>query len=159
LQHQSNAVTQSEQALSELWFELPIGPVSYFVPERGLDTDFFWTSGADGKLRLITCADCGYITHPPGPRCARCMSVNVAPVPVSGRGSLFAWTVSVQAFMPGLDPYCVAQVQLDEQDDLHLTTQVVDVGVHELRVGLPVEVLFVSGPQDIFLPFFRPVRP
>jgi hypothetical protein len=35
----------------------------------------------------------------------------------------------------------------------------VDVGVHELRVGLPVEVLFVSGPQDIFLPFFRPVRP
>lgn len=77
---------------------------------------------------------------------------------MSGRGTLYAWTVSLQAFLPGLGPYCVALVQLAEQDDVRLTTQLVDVSVGDLRVGLPVEVVFVDGADGLRLPFFRPVR-
>jgi uncharacterized OB-fold protein len=152
-----DAVAEAEEGLRGLRFPLPTEPVRFFQPEAGIGTAAFWEGARNGELRLTRCAVCDYITHPAGPRCARCGSADCAPAPVSGRGTLFAWTVSVQAFMPGLQPYCVALVQLEEQEDLRLTSQLVDAGVEDLRVGLPVEVVFVDAVGDLRLPFFRPV--
>jgi uncharacterized protein len=155
----ANAVTEAERGLHGLWFPLPTEPVRFFQPERGIGTAAFWDGVDAGELRILRCRSCGYRTHPAGPRCGRCRSAEVAPEPVSGEATLFAWTVSIQAFLPGLQPYCVALVQLAEQDDLRLTTQIVDAAVEDLRVGLPVEVVFVDGTDGLRLPFFRPVRP
>jgi uncharacterized protein len=154
----ANAVTEAEQGLRGLRFPLPTEPLRFFQPEAGIGTAAFWDGAREGELRLVRCAVCGYITHPGGPRCGRCGSADCAPAPVSGRGTLYAWTVSLQAFMPGLQPYCVALIQLEEQEDLRLTSQLVDAGVEDLVVGLPVEVVFVDGAGDLRLPFFRPVR-
>jgi uncharacterized OB-fold protein len=155
----ADAVTASEQDLAGLRFPLPTEPLRYFRPEAGIGTAAFWNGAREGELRLVRCADCGYVTHPAGPRCARCGSTEVAPSAMSGRGILYAWTVSLQAFLPGLPPYCVALVQIEEQEDLRLTSQLVDATVEDLRVGLPVEVVFVDGADGLRLPFFRPVRP
>lgn len=37
------------------------------LPETTLATDWFWTSGADGHLRMQGCTDCGKFVHPPVP--------------------------------------------------------------------------------------------
>jgi len=153
-----NAVTESERELHGLRFPMPTEPLRFFQPERGIGTAAFWDGAQAGELRLVRCGACGYWTHPAGPRCARCGSADLAPAPVSGRGTLFAWTVSLQAFLPGLQPYCLALVQLDEQEDLRLTSQLVEVAVEDLRAGLPVEVVFVDGAGGLRLPFFRPLR-
>jgi uncharacterized OB-fold protein len=155
---QADAVTAAEDGLRGLAFPVPSEPVRFFRPEAGRGTAAFWDGARAGELRIARCTACGYFLHPPGPSCPRCGSRDVAPEAVSGRGVLFAWTVSIQAFLPGLGPYCVALVQLAEQEDLRLTSQLVDASVEDLRVGLPVEVVFVDGGGDLRLPFFRPVR-
>ena len=155
----ADAVTAAEAPLSGLRFPLPTEPLHYFRPAAGIGTADFWAGTREGELRLVRCGACGYVTHPAGPRCARCGSTDVAPSAMSGRGTLFAWTVSLQAFLPGLPPYCIALVALEEQEDLRLTSQLVDASVADLRVGLPVEVVFVDGADGLRLPFFRPVRP
>ena len=34
---------------------------------------FFWTSGADGKLRFLRCTQCQNYLHPPVPVCDKCL--------------------------------------------------------------------------------------
>lgn len=149
---------RSEEVLQGLRFDVPSGPLPFLEPVRDGDTDFFWRSEEDGVLRLLACRDCGYITHPPGPRCGRCRGTAVEPRPVSGRGTVWAWTINVQPFIPGLPPFCVASVQIHEQDDVRITAQLVDCTSDEIEVDLPVEVLFGEGPGGVRVPMFRPVR-
>lgn len=120
-------------------------------------TDFFWTSGADGRLRLLTCADCGYRTHPAGPVCARCLSRDVAPQPVSGRGTILTCTVNVQQWVAGQGPYLIALVGLDEQDDLRLTTNIVDADPWSVSVGDRVRVRFLTR-HGFYYPVFSKVE-
>lgn len=148
----------ADALLQGLRFALPEDPLPALQPARDPDTDWYWRCEDDGVLRLLTCGTCGYLSHPPGPRCARCHSTDVAPRPVSGRGTVWAWSVNLQPFLPGLPPFCIASVQIEEQDDVRLTTQLVDCVYEDVREGLPVEVVFVEGAGGVRLPFFRPAR-
>jgi len=57
--------------------------------------------------------------------------------------------------MPGLDvPYVLAVVQLDEQDDLRLLTNILSCPPAEVTIGMPVEVEFMER-GDAFIPVFR----
>ena len=55
---------------------------------------FFWTSGADGKLRFVRCTACQNYIHPPVPVCDKCLSMEQEVVAVSGRATLAAVTVT-----------------------------------------------------------------
>ena len=44
---------------------------------------------------------------------------------------------------------------IDEQDDVRLTTNLVDVEPDDVRIGMPVEVVFEHN-DDVYLPLFRP---
>jgi uncharacterized OB-fold protein len=129
--------------------------MSWPIPATTDDTATFWTGGREGHLMITTCDDCGRRTHPPSPRCAYCFSENVAPQPVSGRGRVYSFTINRRQWQPGLDvPYVIAVVELDEQSDVRLLTNVVDCPPEEVHIGMPVEVLFEErGP--VFLPIFR----
>jgi uncharacterized OB-fold protein len=117
-------------------------------------TDFFWASGADGHLRFLTCAECGYRTHPAGPVCARCLSQNLAPQPVSGLATVLTLTVNVQQWNAGQQPYVIAVVGPDEQDDLRLTTNIVDCDPWSVAIGDRVQVAFLHR-HGYFYPLFR----
>jgi uncharacterized OB-fold protein len=153
----TDQAARSESVLAGLRFEIPTEPIPTFVPARSDDTEFFWRGPGD-VLRMLTCGACGRITHPPGPVCGYCRSRDVAPQPVSGRGTVYAWTVNVQPFVPGLLPYCAALVTIDEQADVKITTQLVDCTNEDIHAGMPVEVLFVAGLDGTRIPFFRPVQ-
>lgn len=116
----------------------------------------FWTGGEQGELRFMRCDDCGYLNHPPTPICPRCRSKSLAPHTVSGRATVHTFTVNHQAWMPGPElPYVVAIVDIPEQDDLRLTTNIVGCAPEDVHVGMPVEVTF-EHHDDVWIPLFRP---
>jgi uncharacterized OB-fold protein len=120
----------------------------------------FWTGGANGELRFWRCQDCGYYIHPPQPLCPRCHSKRLATEAVSGRATLASFSINHQAWMPGPElPYVVAIVELPEQDALRLTTNLVNCPHDDIRVGMPVRVVFEHHPDpdgDIYIPLFEP---
>jgi len=118
---------------------------------------YFWTSGADGRLRLLRCGDCSAWLHPPGPVCPRCQSQNLAPQVLSGHATVEAVTVNHQAWTPDMQvPYAIARVTLDEDPGVRLTTRIVGVPAEAVAIGLRVKVRFVLA-EDLFLPFFEPL--
>ena len=126
------------------------------LPRLTPETSFFWTSGASGTLRVLRCAACSRWLHPPTPDCRACGSTEVRPEPVSGRAALWSATTSYQKLLPQVEvPYTVAIVALEEQDDLHLTTRLVDVAPEDVAVGMPLQVRFEEH-GEVFLPLFGP---
>ncbi|HEX8805166.1 MAG TPA: OB-fold domain-containing protein [Acidimicrobiales bacterium] len=116
----------------------------------------FWTGGADGALRFWRCRACGCWLHPPGPRCPRCLSKDLAVAEASGDAVVHTFTVNHQPWIPGLDPpYVVAVVELPEQPGLRLTTALVGVEPDDVAIGLPVHVTF-ERHEDVWIPLFAP---
>jgi uncharacterized protein len=127
------------------------------VPLLNDENRAFWTGGRDGELRIVRCNDCGYYIHPPSPRCPRCLSDDVEPTAVSGRGVVYTYTVNEREWSPGLEvPYAIAIVQLDEQTDLRLMTNIVGCAPVDVAIGMPVQVAF-REQGDAFVPVFKPV--
>lgn len=131
------------------------GPPLRLLPRLDDTNRFFWTSGADGRLRFLRCRACDRFVHPPGPRCPWCLSEAMSPEPVSGRAVLESFTVNHQAWIPGSEPYVIAWVSIVEQPDVRLTTNLVGVDPGELRVGTQMQVVFEHN-DDVYLPLFGP---
>jgi uncharacterized OB-fold protein len=117
---------------------------------------FFWTSGADGRLRFLRCSACSYFVHPPTSYCPNCGGRDVAPHVVAGRAKVYSFTVNHQPWDGTTDRYIIGVVEMDEQPGLRLMTNVVDVAPDDMRIGMPVEVVFEDHPP-VYLPVFRPV--
>jgi acetyl-CoA acetyltransferase/uncharacterized OB-fold protein len=133
--------------LSEPWRPLP------FVTPL---TDFYWKSGADGQLRVQECQACAALVHPPKPICPHCRGGELTVRTVSGRATLFGFSVSHRFQLPGLpSPTIVAQVALEEDPRVKLTTRLVDCGQEDLQLGMRMEVEF-EQVQDVWLPLFHP---
>lgn len=125
------------------------------VPPALDDTNrFFWTSGADGRLRFLRCQACGYYLHPPTPWCPECASNDLAPEAVSGRGVVHSFTVNHQPWDGDATPYVVALVELDEQTGLRLTSNIVHCDVDDVAIDLPARVVF-ERRGDVFFPLFE----
>jgi uncharacterized OB-fold protein len=126
------------------------------LPKLDDENRFFWTSGADGKLRFMHCDACDYYIHPPSPLCPKCLGKNVAPKAVSGAGTVRTCTINHQPFAPGMvTPFAIAVVNLAEQDDLNLTTNILETAPDDVRIGMPVQVAF-EAHGEIHVPLFKP---
>jgi uncharacterized OB-fold protein len=134
------------------------GPSFRLLPRLSDDNRFFWTSGADGILKFLRCNACHFFNHPPGPICRRCLSRDLTPEAVSGRGRVETFSVNYQQWIPGSEPYIIAWVSIDEQPDIRLTTNLIDVEPDDVYVGMEVEVAFEHN-DDVYIPLFRPLAP
>jgi uncharacterized OB-fold protein len=115
----------------------------------------FWTGGAQGELLLPRCEPCDRWLDPGEPSCERCGGALVHEA-VSGRGTVFAFTVNAQAWTPDLAvPFVVALVELEEQEDLRLPTNIVGCEPDAVRIGMPVRVLF-EHQGEAYVPLFEP---
>ena len=125
------------------------------LPRLDSENRFFWTGGADGKLRLLRCQDCAAFIHPPRPVCRQCLSENVAPEVVAGTGTVDTFTVNYQEWRPGLEvPYVIARVAIDGAPGVYLTTNIVGCSVDAVQIGDRVRVTF-EQQGEIYLPLFE----
>ena len=115
----------------------------------------FWTGGARGQLLIQWCGACRRWVHPPRATCPACGGP-LEPRPVSGRGTVFTFTVNRQAFRPDLPvPYVIAIVELEEQSGLRFTTNIVGCDPGAVSIGMPVIVAFEQA-GEAWVPVFRP---
>lgn len=131
------------------------------APQRTLpavdnDTRAYWTGGGAAKLLIYRCSNCRYYIHPPVGFCPKCESRLVAPEAVSGKGSVATYTVNHKQWVPELPtPYVLALVELAEQADVRLTTNIVNCPPETVRIGMAVRVLF-EQVEDLWVPLFEP---
>ncbi|MBI3785073.1 MAG: OB-fold domain-containing protein [Deltaproteobacteria bacterium] len=130
------------------------------VPVPNFDNAGFWEGCRNHELRIQRCCACSALRHHPRPLCPACNSSDYDWHKVSGRGTLYTFTIvhgpTLAAFAAHA-PYNVAVVQLDEGP--YLVTNIVEYNGTPLRIGLPVEVVFNDVDATISLPKFRPVKP
>lgn len=128
------------------------------LPQLNETNRFFWTSGADGRLRMQRCAACRHWVHPAGAICPQCLGRELAPEVLSGLATVEAVTLNHQPWLPGVEvPYAIAIVHLDEQPGLNLTTNIVGMPPEQVCIGQRVEVTF-EHVEDVFVPLFRPLN-
>lgn len=127
------------------------------APEPDEASKPFFDGALDGKLMLMRCTNCGTVRLPSRQHCDKCLSDGYEWVQSSGRGTLHTFGVMHQryhpAFVPDI-PYNVAVVELDEGP--RMVTNIVEAANEDLRVGMPVEVVF-EPREDVALPKFRPL--
>jgi uncharacterized OB-fold protein len=97
---------------------------------------------------------------PPGPFCPRCRSQALDWPELSGRGSLFTYTVVHHPVLPVLAdcvPYAVAAVRLEGGDGVRLVGNLVGIDAEDIRVGMPVDLEWADIRPGVSVPRFRPV--
>ncbi len=120
-------------------------------------TEFYWTGGADGTLRIQRCNACGRLNHPSGPVCLVCRSFDMGIAEVSGRATVAGFTVNHHQWLPGfVPPYVIAVVQLDDDPDVRITTNIVGCPIEAVVIGMRVEVTF-EHQDAVWFPLFRPI--
>lgn len=122
-------------------------------------TAFFWEGAKQNKLVIQQCNNCHKFQHWPEPVCHHCLSFDLGHGEVSGRGTVYSYEIATQAFHPYFEdklPFVIAVVELEEQANLKLITNLVDFADEQLEVGAPVEVTFRPLTDEFNLPVFRP---
>ena len=135
--------------------------VPFRILPRVTDTNrHFWTGGERGELTFLRCRACGHYIHPPQPLCPECHSKDLGPEVVSGRATVATYSINHQPWMPGPElPYVVAIIEIVEQPSVRLTTNIVNCRPEDVRVGMPVRVVFEhhEDPEgDVYIPLFEP---
>lgn len=117
----------------------------------------FWAAARRHELVVQRC-ECGRYRHYPQSRCPECLSGAWEWAPVSGRGTIYTFTVTHRPFHPAWAaqaPYAVATVELEE--GVRMVSDLPPEDTGDVRIGLPVEVFF-DDFESVTLPRFRLVR-
>jgi uncharacterized OB-fold protein len=119
-------------------------------------TEPFWSAAKGRRLVLQRCDDCAAYRFPPEVACARCGSRRTTWTQVSGRATLYSWTVAHPPLLPFFAeraPWPVVAVQLDEGP--RMVTNLLDVPVEDYEAGLPLQADFVVVDDEVTLVVFR----
>jgi uncharacterized OB-fold protein len=130
------------------------GPLPALEPR----TEAFWRACRAGRLEFTRCVLCDFLIHPARPVCPRCRGRNLDAARVSGRAHLFSYTINHQRWYPGQEvPYVIGLVELVEQPNLRLVTNIVNCPPEAVRIGMALRVVFSNVSDDVALPLFEPV--
>jgi uncharacterized protein len=109
-------------------------------------------------LALQRCQTCKHFQHPPYATCVNCMSVDLKFEPVSGKGSIYAYTIMYHTgdkrFVAAV-PYASIIVELDDAPGALMAANLLEAPYTEAKVGRRVELVFQKLNDDFTLPQFR----
>lgn len=129
------------------------------IPGKTELTAPYWAAASEGRLVVQECQSCHQVWHPPLPRCPHCHSADLGWREATGAGTVYTYTVVRHpthfAFADKI-PYVLALVELAEGP--RLVTAITDCPPDEVRVGLPVRVVFREVSDGVTLPYFEPAN-
>jgi uncharacterized protein len=105
----------------------------------------FWEAARQRRLVVQRCQDCGHFNHPPRPACDACQSQQLQFEPVSGRGTIYSFTVMHQPNVAGFEdevPYLNILVELEEQPLLFMVSNLAFSKLDKIQIGRTVELYF-----------------
>jgi len=134
----------------------PIGMVS-LAPNAW--TEPFWAAAGRHQLVAQRCLNCGTVRQPPGPFCPQCRTQPSEWMELSGRATLYSYTVIRHALAPQLRDYLpmvIAVVEPEEAPTARLVANLVEVAVGDVAIGMPLEVIWEDAGDGVAVYRFRP---
>ena len=136
-------------------------PKAYRKPLPHIDEESrpWWEAAQRHELYIQKCRDCGDLRFHPRALCTSCMSSRTEWVRCKGTGKIYTFTVTNQNQASGFRdslPYVMAWVEVDE--GLKMLTNIVDCPPEQVKIGMPVEVVFDDVTPEVTLVKFRPAR-
>jgi uncharacterized protein len=136
-------------------------PKKYSKPLPPIDEESrpYWEALQRHELYIQKCRDCGELRYYSRAQCGKCLSPNTEWIRCSGRGKVYTFTVTNQNNVAGFReslPYVMAYVQLDE--GVKMLTNLVDCAPEQVRIDMPVEVVYEDVTPEVTLAKFRPAR-
>jgi uncharacterized OB-fold protein len=125
------------------------------------DSKAYFRGCLEKKLRIARCADCGYYIHFPRRMCPKCFSERVGHVEVSGKRTIYLLTFYHQGRGTSgkfAEPHPAVSVELVEQERLRITSTIVNCAKENIRIGLPVELVWIDF-EGAPVPAFQPADP
>lgn len=131
------------------------------LPQADPVTQPYWDSLKAHAMQIQRCNDTGKFFFYPRGLSPFTLSGNISWEPVSGKGTLYAYTIVQLNRAPGFAdelPYVVALIELDE--GVRLMSNLIDVtpDPESVKIGMPVELVYDDVTDDITLPKFRPTQ-
>lgn len=127
------------------------------VPVPDHVTGKFWEGAKQHKLLIQRCPDCEARQFFPQQCCRRCLSDDLEWLEAKGTGKIYSYTMiyrSPNSVFEKEVPYIGALVELD--DGVRIMSNIVEIEPKDVRVDMPVEVVFDDISATISLPKFRP---
>jgi uncharacterized OB-fold protein len=124
-------------------------------------TEPFWAAGKEDRLVVATCAECKTHRMPPTPFCPKCQSQSVEWPELSGRGTVYSYSICHASPFPGRVEnmtYAPVIVELDDAPGIRLVSNLVNATLADLKIGLPVQVSWNPIQDGWKVPVFSPVR-
>jgi|SRR5580704_6052378 uncharacterized OB-fold protein len=118
----------------------------------------FWEAARRHELVLPQCLDCGNTWFPPYRSCPKCWSFNREFVVASGKGRVWGFVEMMYPFFESFEndlPYNVVLVELEEGP--RVFSNIVDIDMSEIAIGMSVEVVFDDVTGDVSIPKFKAV--
>ena len=76
---------------------------------------------------------------------------------VSGRGEVYTYTIVHRPIAAGQElPFVIAVIALEDSGGVRIISNLVDVNPDDLKIGLPVELVWENMSADLAVPRFRP---
>jgi len=123
-------------------------------PNMTADTAFFFEGARQHRLLIQRCQACDALQHPPTAACATCGSLSLTPAEMSGRGTLYSYTIVHAPVVPPFEaPYPVILVELEEGP--RIVSELAGVSREEIMIGMPLVVDFIDCDAELSLPVFR----
>jgi uncharacterized OB-fold protein len=123
-------------------------------------TEHFWRAARDHILVCALCGDCGTYRMPPTPFCPSCNSQNTEWPELSGRATVYSFTVVRHPVTPELNdsvPYVVAVIELDDAPGARLFTNIVECDPDTVVIGQAVQAVWDDVADGVTIPRFAPV--
>ena len=114
------------------------------------DNEAFWKAAGEGRLLVKYCNACSQYHWFPRTLCPFCFSDRTEWKEVSGRGTVYTFSVTRRA---GPIPFAIAYVTLEEGPTM--LTNLVDCDLDAVRIGDEVQVVFKPTDGGPPVPMFR----
>ena len=129
-------------------------------PLPGIDAENkpFWDYSKQHELRMQKCSQCGKLRYPVTSICPYCLHPESEWIKLSGKGKVYSFAIVHRAPHPAFAdkvPYAVAIIETEE--GTRLTSNIFGIKPEDVRVGMPVEVVFEDLNDEVALPQFKPV--
>jgi len=129
------------------------------LPQPKHEDKEFWARAKKHELLLKRCGQCGNFYWYNNTMCPACLSPDIEWVKSSGKGKIWTYTITYHNPQPIWDseaPYISVHVDLEE--GTRYVARLFECKPEDVKIGMPVEVIFEDVTEEITLPQFRPAR-